>query len=260
MSTNGGFRKHVHRAPGRVEHDMGEPVAGKLDAEFRERRRFHGGFPFSMDLRALPASSRTGRTLDFERARVGIEPVAAQLMMTLRCAMTFPPVVLKFLRSRPPLFARDGRAGPAAATAINASRARVMVEAAQVRGAVFGDDDVCVHAPERDQARSPRPARRCGSPRPCRRRRQRDDAQAPGRPDAAREIRGAARPRHQPAGAEFRIGLPVEIDFERRIDRDRLFERHQNQRRMGVGHRQKTIRARRVRARRGAASRWRRRR
>ena len=46
--------------------------------------------------------------------------------------------------------------------AIERACALSVIESAQVRGAMFGDDDVRVHAAERYRPARLRPARRCG--------------------------------------------------------------------------------------------------
>ncbi len=96
------------------------------------------------------SSAVTGRCGDIEG--VWIEPVTAQLMMTFLWAMLFPPgFSLEFCSERRPLLSepfamagrrdRDQRAG-----------ALVMVQRAQVRRSIFRDDDVRIHAAERDRA------------------------------------------------------------------------------------------------------------
>ena len=192
---------------------------------------------------AAPTRSRrfpravTGRCGDIEG--VWIDPVTAQLTMTFRFPMTFPPIPQNLLAAADQRSPSRSR-WPAARWRSTLARARV-IEAAQVRGPVFGDDDVRIHASQRYRARF-RAGRDDAADRASgRRRRESENAQAAPGTNASREIGRAPRPGHQSGGPEFGIGLPVEIDFERGIERHEPSRTRDDARRVGVGHRMKAI-------------------
>ena len=89
----------------------------------------------------------TGRCGDIEG--VWIEPVTAQLMMTFPLAMALSPMGQNFFGRRRPTLAEPFTAGRRS-DGDQGRRAFVVIKTAEVRSAVFGDDDVRIHPPERN--------------------------------------------------------------------------------------------------------------